>query len=298
MKKISTDMDISMFEQIKTVKEEAVKSEYYCNSFFDSQLKRLIDEPVKSSWLQANARCGCLLHAPSIQNYPIIGHYHIGDSHDIYVIAETGNSLYGFSIEPYVGCMYFENHDKKDYQKYLVENSTYVGKTVAEITKEFDIPCAEQVLSRYVPYPHLEIEQVTKGSMEYVIDCVMPKFKGIQKDTEEWWSLYDFCQGSILANAPSVLNLTIKGHSQDGNGTDYFVIQDYNDIPHYFVLHHGKNHDYIRYTYTCCEDLKQCANSTFIGKELREIVKTYDIPFLFELPEIFNRLDNTGNYLP
>lgn len=292
----NNNMNIANKERIETIKKEICNSIPYLNSCILPQLERLTDNEHDLSLLGEFAKGSYLIYSPAIQTYTVINHcYHAGLG-NLYVIAETKTSMYGFFLD-INGFVRLGTFDKKNFQKNLLKNSTYVGKTVAEIAHEFSIPYVEQIPSLYVPYPHTKIEQIIKDSYEYVNDCIMPRFTKVSKDSDEWWFLYDFCQGSILVNAPSVLNLTIKGHFQDGNGTDYFVIQNYNDISHYFVLHHGKNHDYIRYAYARCETLKQCANSPFIGKELREIAKTYHIPFLYELPEIFGCSDDICHYM-
>lgn len=163
--------------------------------------------------------------------------------------------------------------------------------------KNTDIASAEQVLSNQLPYPHLEIEKIIKSNDRYINNYIMTKFTDIPEDSDEWWLLYDFCHGSILANAPSVLNFTVTEHYQDKDGTDYFAVQKTYNTVHYFAIHHGNNCDFIRYGISGSRGLKQCKNSPFIGKELREIVKAFNIPTLSDIPKFFEYSDNICNYL-
>lgn len=155
-----------------------------------------------------------------------------------------------------------------------------------------------QVLSQHVPYPHLEIEKIIKINDKYVNEYVMTKFPEIPEYSDEWWMLYDFCHGSILANAPSVLNFTVKEHYQDKDGTDYFAVQKTYNTVHYFAIHHGNNRDFIQYGISDCRDLSQCKNSAFIGKKLVEIATAFNIPALSGILKIFKYSDNICNYLP
>lgn len=294
----NNNMNIISKTRINKIQIENYYSQRYMDVCINQQLNKLTGNPTELLRLQECAKCGHLLHSDDIQNYTVTSHYHIEGSCDIYVVAETQKSMYGFSIASYWGCTYFETNDKKHYQKYLLADSTYVGKTVAEIIKEFNIPCAEEVLSRYVPAPHLEIGQIIKDSYEYVNDCIMPKVKRVSKDSEEWKLMMDFCHGSILVNTPIVLNLTVKGHYQDKDGTDYFMVHEDNGILHYLAFRLGGYCGFVRYCTFSDTDLKQCKKSEFIGKKIKEIVGRYHIPFLYEMPEVFNYWENIYNYLP
>lgn len=299
---IANQEDNGMKERLETLEKETINSTPYLNSCIYPQFKHLIGVENHLPLLQEYAECSYLLYYTDIRTYTVLCHYHCKDRGELFIIAETENSLHGCFVNfhgllGFDGFARFETHDKKGFQEDLLENSTYVGKTLAEIAEEFDIPHAERIPSRYVPYPHFEIERLIKNSDSYVNSYIMPKFTEIPEDSAEWRLLYDFCQGSILANAPSVLNFTVKEHYHDKDGTDYFAVQKAYNSVHYFAIHRGNNRDFIRYGISGSRGLKQCKNSPFIGKKLGEIVKTFNIPTLSDIPKFFEYSDNICNYL-
>lgn len=152
------------------------------------------------------------------------------------------------------------------------------------------IGTAEKETISSIPSPHKVIEQILNASEGYVDNCIMPKFTGISEDSDEWWFLRDFCQGAILADTLPVLDFTAIEHYKREDDTDYLVVEREDDTIYCFILDYGDCHNFIRYAAYNRDVLEQCQKSKFVGKELREIVKTYEIPLVREIPEILSKL--------
>lgn len=137
--------DIEMQEKIKTIKEETRNSIPYVSCCVSSQLERLSLNQHDASMIWEYAKGSCLIHNPIIQKYTVIKHYYLTGKGDIYVVAETKDSLYGFLVD-INGFARLGIFDKKGFQKELLDDSIFIGKTLAEIANKCNIPLVSSFL--------------------------------------------------------------------------------------------------------------------------------------------------------
>lgn len=224
-----------------------------------------------------------LIHHPVIQDYIVIRHYSIANTGDHYIIATNKNCAYGFYVDKN-GLTRYGIFDKTTLKPFLHKKSKYVGKTIGEIADELQIPCVEAIPLVYKPVPHKIINSILEKSEEYLQNSIYPRFHGVLKESEEWFSFVDYAKGSILAHHPIVLNLQIVEHYYR-DGIDYLVVERDGNTVYSFILDY--NYNLIHYTSYDRNYLDQRMESQFIGKTLGDAIKDYDIPFVYEIPCLY-----------
>lgn len=278
----------NMKKRVETIKEEIVNSTPYFCKCIRPKLAGLTLNHQDLSLLKAYALGSYLIHAPAIQGYTVISYYHLTGEGDIYAIAEEGNSLYGFFID-YNGFASFKIYDKEKLKGYMFKASTFVGKTLAEIAHEFNIPYVEQIPLIYEPVvPHKMIEEILNASKNYLENYIFPKFTGIPEDSEEWVMLTASCQGSILAHHP-LIDFPILEHYRRGNYLDFLVVERKDaDTVYCFVLDSSNKVPLLRYGMYGSDSFKGQKAKKFVGKSLKAVLKKRSIPLVSELPDLFN----------
>lgn len=280
--------DINEMEKVKRIKEELMDSSSYISSCIYPQLSRLPYDIVDSHLLYNSAKGCCLIHNHVVQKYTVIKHYYCEGEGDIFAVAETERHIYGFLVDSN-GLARLGNFHKSEWQGYLSEVPTYVGKTFAEITHEFNIPYAEQIPLIYKPEAlHKVIERILHASENYLKNNIFPKFTGVSKDSEEWFLLTDSCQGSILAHHPRI-DFPILEHYRRGNYLDFLVVDRGDaDTVYCFVLDSGYKVPLLRYHMYSSNGFKGQEAKKFAGKSLKAVLDKYNIPLVCELPDLFN----------
>lgn len=256
-----------------------------------SELKKLTGSENDLSGLIRYSQGSVLIHSNRIQQYVIKEHYPVPDKGNLYIFAKMDGTLYGFFIDLNNYAQY-GGFKEKSFKKYLCNNSKYVGMTVGETAKQFNVPPVELIPFCYEPSPHKRIERCLENSKGYLESNIYSKFHGISDEDTEWWEWRAYAQGSVLAYNEAVVNFPVLEHCKRGDYLDFFVIEKDDQSKHCFIISPG----YDRYTLSTlsygtysAESLNQCAESEFVGKPFKNVVEKYNIPFVFEIPQLFEK---------